>query len=108
MAERSQPPPELLLKQWRRYPDVADERLDADKRAGVYLELYKQQMAYFHETRRIEFQANLALWTAIFAVGYALAGKVQPSWIPSSIFVIGATFLSGVWAWFLQKTKGCD
>jgi len=41
------------------------KQLTARERAEVYLELYKQQMAYFHETRRIEFQANLALWTAI-------------------------------------------
>ena len=72
-------PPELTGKeQWQKFNGVnADLRLTSDQRAQLYLELYKQQMAYFHETRRIEFQANLALWGAIFAVGYALAGKAS-------------------------------
>ena len=95
------PPPELTGVN-------ADTRLSSDQRAQLYLELYKQQMAYFHETRRIEFQANLALWGAIFAVGYALAGKVHPSAALSLGFVIGTGLVSGVWAWFLQKTKNFD
>ena len=81
---------------------------DPEKKANVYLELYKQQMAYFHETRRIEFQANLALWGAILALGYAAAGRVQPSLWVSLWFVLGTTILSGIWAFFLQKTKNFD
>ncbi len=78
------------------------------QQARLLLELYKQQMAYFHETRRLEFQANIALWTAIFAVGYALAGKVQPSLVISTGFVIGTVFISLVWSVFLKKTKNFD
>jgi len=88
--------------------DPGVDALSARDRADVYLELYKQQMSYFHETRRIEFQANLALWGAIVAVGYGLAGKVQPSTSLSLAFIASTVVLSGVWAWFLQKTKGFD
>lgn len=110
MSDNATLPPELTGQaQWRKWNSGnADTRLAADQRAQLYLELYKQQMAYFHETRRIEFQANLALWGAIFAVGYALAGKVHPSACLSIIFVIGTVLLSGVWAWLLQKTKNFD
>lgn len=98
-------PPELLKgEEW----DNNNDLLSADQRAQLYLELYKQQMSYFHETRRLEFQANLALWGAIFAVGYALAGKVHPSPSLSFGFIIFTCVLSGVWASFLKKTKGFD
>jgi hypothetical protein len=51
---------------------------------------------------------NLALWGAIFAIGYALAGKVHPSLPLSICFVVLTGLLSGVWALFLQKTKRFD
>jgi hypothetical protein len=78
------------------------------QQARLFLELYKQQMAYFHETRRLELQVNIALWTAIFAVGYALAGKVKPSPVMSTGFIIGTVLLSLVWSLFLKKTKKFD
>lgn len=110
MSDKPQTPIELLGKEQQ--PQLnntsVDTRLTSHHRAELYLALYKQQMEYFHETRRIEFQANLALWGAIFGVGYALAGKVKPPLTYSLGLIIGTGFLSGVWAWFLHKTKKFD
>lgn len=47
------------------------------EKADSLIELHKEQMNHFRQTRDIEFKINIALWTIIILAGYYLDTKIS-------------------------------
>jgi hypothetical protein len=83
--------------------------LDPDKQLKAYLELYKQQMARFHQTQEVEWKANISIWSLLAAGIYLTKDKcldICPclAWILVLVVVV----LHFWWLRLIHKSEQVD
>lgn len=92
------------------------QKMTDKEKADCFIQLHKDRIDKFKQTREIEFKINLALWTFILVSGYYLKQQLgcafEDIWKINSIFIIiGILIVIGhFWFWMkpIQKSENND
>jgi hypothetical protein len=90
--------------------------MDEAQRVEGFLDLYKQQMEHYHNTQKIEWKANLGIWTLLAGTIYlATQGKslhVTPATclaqLVLSILGLIVVALHCFWLYMIHQSEGVD
>lgn len=83
--------------------------MEEEKRAELFVDLYKQQMERFHQTQEIEWKANIALWTLL--AGAIYLARDHCLGIPRCVAYIAAfviVLLHGCWLGKVHSSEHID
>jgi hypothetical protein len=73
---------------------------------AAYLELYKQQMERFHQTREVEWKANISLWTLL--AGAVYLAKDHSLGIARCVAYFAVLLIVALHGWWLFKVHASE
>lgn len=77
------------------------------EKADCLIELHKEHMNHFKQTRDIEFKVNIALWTVIVLAGYYLDSEICLEWsnLCWYILVAAGIILCHLFLWLVPISR---
>ena len=83
--------------------------MDEEKRAQLFVDLYKQQMEHYHHTQTIEWKANFGVWTLLAGAIYLAKERfvsIPPCY---ALIILGiAPAIHGFWLYKVLASEQTD
>jgi hypothetical protein len=83
--------------------------MDDEKRAKLFVDLYKQQMEHYQHTQTVEWKGNFGIWTLLAGAIYLAKDKV-PTIRPlyALVVLVVAPALHLLWLFMVLKSEQAD